>query len=88
MICSTSVSRLTLSALLLLSVNVPALPPPPRPPPPVSVSAGAVKVGDRLVVSPSGVAVRVRALQKDGSACEQATTSEHEDPSLLTHRQD
>jgi len=41
-----------------------------------TVVAGGVKVGDRLVVSPSGAAVRVRALQKDGSACEQAQAGE------------
>jgi selenocysteine-specific elongation factor len=41
-----------------------------------TVVAGAVKLGDRLLVSPSGTAVRVRAIQKDGSACEQAQAGE------------
>jgi selenocysteine-specific elongation factor len=41
-----------------------------------TVFAGAARPGDRLTLSPAGVEVRVRAVQKDGKAASQAVAGE------------
>lgn len=41
-----------------------------------TVFNGAVTIGDKLVLSPSGIEVRVRGIQKDGKAAQQAHAGE------------
>ncbi|MCE9641542.1 MAG: selenocysteine-specific translation elongation factor [Betaproteobacteria bacterium] len=41
-----------------------------------TVFNGAVAIGDKLMLSPSGIEVRVRGIQKDGKAAQQASAGE------------